>query len=175
MRRSYPTVVKGTVQRYRSPERLILIKRLWNEKISLHINKQKISQPSVNFGLQIWISSVHFSCSVVSDSLRPHELQHIRPPCPSPTSRVHSNISEGSQNWSRGCCHPPRWLRRHCEHARSKVNRKQDCPDSRGAYGRNGFLEPRGLHLPLHSMLNSITWELIFDVQTACSFCCKLV
>ena len=36
-------------------------------------------------------SSVHFSHSVVSDSLRPHELQHARPPCPSPTPRVHSN------------------------------------------------------------------------------------
>ena len=34
--------------------------------------------------------SVQFSCSVVSDSLRPHELQHARPPCPSPTPRVHS-------------------------------------------------------------------------------------
>ena len=32
-----------------------------------------------------------FSYSVVSDSLRPHELQHARPPCPSPTPRVHSN------------------------------------------------------------------------------------
>ena len=32
-----------------------------------------------------WISSVHFSRSVVSDSLRPHESQHARPPCPSPT------------------------------------------------------------------------------------------
>ena len=31
------------------------------------------------------LSSVQLSCSVVSDSLRPHELQHIRPPCPSPT------------------------------------------------------------------------------------------
>ena len=35
--------------------------------------------------------SVHFSLSVVSDSLRPHELQHTRPPCPSPTSGVHPN------------------------------------------------------------------------------------
>ena len=31
-----------------------------------------------------WISSVQFSRSVVSDSLRPHESQHTRPPCPSP-------------------------------------------------------------------------------------------
>ena len=37
------------------------------------------------------ISSVQFSSSVVSDSLWPHELQHARPPCPSPTPGVHSN------------------------------------------------------------------------------------
>ena len=36
-------------------------------------------------------SSVQFSHSVVSYSLRPHELQHPRPPCPSPTPRVYSN------------------------------------------------------------------------------------
>ena len=36
-------------------------------------------------------SSVQFSHSVVSDSLRPHESQHARPPCPSPTPGVHSN------------------------------------------------------------------------------------
>jgi len=36
-------------------------------------------------------SSVQFSRSVVSHSLRPHELQHARPPCPSPTPRVHSH------------------------------------------------------------------------------------
>ena len=33
--------------------------------------------------------SVQFSCSVVSDFLRPHESQHARPPCPSPTPRVY--------------------------------------------------------------------------------------
>ena len=36
-------------------------------------------------------SSVQFSCSVVSNSLRPHESQHARPPCPSPTPGVHPN------------------------------------------------------------------------------------
>ena len=36
-------------------------------------------------------SSVQFSCSVVSDSLWPHERQHARHPCPSPTARVHPN------------------------------------------------------------------------------------
>ena len=34
---------------------------------------------------------IQFSHSVMSDSLRPHELQHARPPCPSPTPRVYSN------------------------------------------------------------------------------------
>ena len=38
-------------------------------------------------------SSVQFSGSVVADSLRPHESQHARPPCPSPSPGVHSNSS----------------------------------------------------------------------------------
>ena len=44
------------------------------------------------------ISSVQFSCSVVSDSLPPHESQHARPPFPSPSPRVHSN-SRPSSRW----------------------------------------------------------------------------
>ena len=46
-------------------------------------------------------SAVQFSHSVVSDSLRPHESQHARPPCPSPTPGVHSDSRPSSQ-W----CHP---------------------------------------------------------------------
>ena len=45
--------------------------------------------------------SVQFSPSFVSDSLWSHELQHARPPCPSPTSRVYSNSCPLS-----GWCHP---------------------------------------------------------------------
>ena len=45
--------------------------------------------------------SVQFSRSVVSDSLRPHESQHARPPCPSPTPGVHSDSCPSSW-W----CHP---------------------------------------------------------------------
>ena len=41
-------------------------------------------------------SSVHFSRSVMSDSLWPHETQHARPPCPSPTPRGHSNSCPSS-------------------------------------------------------------------------------
>jgi len=37
----------------------------------------------------VFVSSVQFSRSVVSDSFRPHESQHARPPCPSPTPGVH--------------------------------------------------------------------------------------
>ena len=44
---------------------------------------------------------VQFSCSVMSDSLQPHESQHARPPCPSPTPGVHPN-SCSSSRW----CHP---------------------------------------------------------------------
>ena len=46
-------------------------------------------------------SSVQFTSSVVSDSLRPHESQHCRPPCPLPTPGVHSELRPLSQ-W----CHP---------------------------------------------------------------------
>ena len=47
------------------------------------------------------LSSVQFSCSVVSDSLQPHESQHARPPCPSPAPRVYTNPCLSSR-W----CHP---------------------------------------------------------------------
>ena len=54
---------------------------------------------------QYWSSSVsqfnQFSRSVVSDFLQPHESQHARPPCPSPTPGVYSNSSPSSW-W----CHP---------------------------------------------------------------------
>ena len=54
--------------------------------------------------LNVWIESIvqfRFNRSVVFDSLRPHELQHARPPCPSPTPRVYSNSCPLSW-W----CHP---------------------------------------------------------------------
>ena len=54
-----------------------------------------------HFNVLSHFSSVQFSRSVVSDSLRLHELQHSRPPCPSPTPGVHSDWSPSSQ-W----CHP---------------------------------------------------------------------
>ena len=51
--------------------------------------------------LSVQFSSVQFSCSVMSNSLWPHGLQHARPPCPSPKTRVYSNSCPLSR-W----CHP---------------------------------------------------------------------
>ena len=50
--------------------------------------------------IKYW-ASVQFGRSVVSNSLRPHESQHARPPCPSPTPGIHSDSHPSSQ-W----CHP---------------------------------------------------------------------
>ena len=51
---------------------------------------------------KIWHNfNSQFSCSVVSDSLQPHESQHARPPCPSPTPGLHPNSCPSSR-W----CHP---------------------------------------------------------------------
>ena len=55
----------------------------------------QLSKLSIDFRIS------QFSRSVVSDPLRPHELQHARPPCPSPTPGVCSN-SRPSSRW----CHP---------------------------------------------------------------------
>ena len=63
------------------------------------INKGQLNKSLIRLHQVQWIfkiSSVQFSCSVVSNSLRPHELQHARPPCPSPTSGVYSNSCPSS-------------------------------------------------------------------------------
>ena len=64
---------------------------VWDNLGQIHLQ-----QLETNFSL-----SVQFSFSVMSDSLRPHESQHARPPCPSPTPGVHPN-SRPSSRW----CHP---------------------------------------------------------------------
>ena len=63
-----------------------------SEKACLILNIQKLKIMASGP-----ISSVQFSHSVVSDSLQPHELQHARPPCPSPTPGVHSNSHPSSR------------------------------------------------------------------------------
>ena len=71
----------------------------------------------------MWVykSSVQFSGSVTSNSLRPHESQHARPPCPSPTPGVHSNSCPLSQE-----CHPA---------ISSSVVPFSSCPQSLPAWG----------------------------------------
>ena len=59
------------------------------------------SPPHPGFSLPSVQSVSQFSLSVVSNSLRPHESQHARPSCPSPTPRVHSN-APSLNRW----CHP---------------------------------------------------------------------
>ena len=51
----------------------------------------------VNHFSPLSLSSVQVSCSVVSDYLWPHESQHARPPCPSPTSRIYPKTCASSQ------------------------------------------------------------------------------
>ena len=70
------------------------------------------------------IISVQFSCSVVSDSLRPHEPQYARPPCPSPAPVVHPNPCPLCQ-W----CHPT---------ISSSVIPFSSCPQS---FPASGFLQ----------------------------------
>ena len=64
-------------------------------------NISKDITQNITCSLSVQFSSVQFSRSVVSDSLRPHESQHARPSCPSPTPGVHSDSCPSSQR-----CHP---------------------------------------------------------------------
>ena len=71
-----------------------------NSLLYCHYTRDKMSLVYLNLYFFDY-DSVHFSPSVVSDSLRPHGLQHTRPPCPSSTPRVYSNSCPLSR-W----CHP---------------------------------------------------------------------
>ena len=76
------------------------VEQIWSHKNEKHMLRmvewinRRCLQPR-------WNCSVQFSPSVVSDSLQPHEPQHDRLPCPSPTPRVYSN-SRPLSRW----CHP---------------------------------------------------------------------
>ena len=89
LRQQNKILQKGRIQKYLT--QVILYK----------VRKGNIEQKQNVFTEQHTPRSVQFSCSVVSDSLRPHESQHARPPCPSPTPRVHSDSRPSSQR-----CHP---------------------------------------------------------------------
>ena len=69
--------------------------KVWTVALQAPPNSSKPSKG------EILTTPVQFSRSVMSDSLRPHESQHTRPPGPSPTPGVHPN-SRASSRW----CHP---------------------------------------------------------------------
>ena len=119
---------------------------MWNENISCHI-KQEMSQPSAVSCLQMWMRAPK-------------------------TDPVDASTPHGDCSWAGDA--------RSCHLPLLKVNKKTRlAPDSWAAYERNEFSGPRGLHLSIHRMhipyINSLTWYLFFNVQTACSLCCKLV
>ena len=73
-------------------------------KTKSNLSRPKVSLKQVRLFCSKYrydLHSVQFSCSVMSDSLRPHGPQHARPPCPSPTPRAYTNSCPLSQ-W----CHP---------------------------------------------------------------------
>ena len=72
----------------------------WNENRLFPILWPLLSFPNLLMYRVRHFSSVQFSYSVVFDSLRPHESQHTRPPCPSPTPGVHPDSRPSSQ-WCR--------------------------------------------------------------------------
>ena len=83
--------------------------------------------------------SDQISRSVVSDSLRPHELQHAGPPCPSPTPGVHSNSGSSSQ-W----CHPA---------ISSSVVPLSSCPQSL----------PASESFPICLSINMVIWYTLWN------------
>ena len=93
--------------------------RQWREIIMLKI--RIYIEPLVLAITLNAFSSVQFSRSVVSDSLQPHELQHSRSPCPSPTPGVHPNSC--ALSW---WCHPANL---------SSVIPFSSCPQSLPAWG----------------------------------------
>ena len=118
---------------------------LQKETISCHINKQEMSQPPSVAGLQMWMKAPQ---TVIQQMLPPPMV-------------IAEELGE--------CKKQPMPL------FKVKKRKQYLAPDSWGAYERNEISEPRGLHLPMHWMLNSLTWFLIFNVQIACPLCFKLL
>ena len=72
------------------------IVRTWKQPRCLSVDEW-IKKSCYIYTMEYSVQSVQFSRSVVSDSLRPHDSQHARPPCPSPTPGVHSDSRPWSQ------------------------------------------------------------------------------
>ena len=80
-----------------------IIWSLWHLLVEQILMEPTTNETNINPHItdQFTFSSIQFSHSVMSDSLRPHEVQHARPPCPSPTPGVHPSSCPSSR-W----CHP---------------------------------------------------------------------
>ena len=83
------------------PDAMILVFWMLSFKPAFSLTSFIFIKRLFSFSSLSTIRSDQISRSVMSDSLRPHESQHARPPCPSPTPRVHSDSRPLSQ-W----CHP---------------------------------------------------------------------
>ena len=70
---------------------LLAVQRTLKRLLQYDSSKASILSRSALWSYSYKHYSVQFSCSVVSNSLQPHESQHARPPCPSPPPGVHSN------------------------------------------------------------------------------------
>ena len=81
---SLKTKPQGIQPKSKSPRSVTLKTLPWLDLPSTDILMQNHRQPIPSTEDTRFVSSVQFSRSVVSDSLQPHELQHARPPCPSP-------------------------------------------------------------------------------------------
>ena len=111
-------------------------------------------QGSLNVCVKVpkgWISSVQFSCSVVSDSLQPQGLQHARPPCPSPTPGAYSNSCPSSR-W----CHPA---------ISSSVVPFSSCPQS---FPASGSFQMRQLFTSGGQSIGVSASALVLPVNMAC-------
>ena len=81
------TIVLRTYRASQGVLCMVISNKLWSQGILLRSCICAFLSPLKQ------VSSVQFSRSVVSDSLQPHESQHVRPPCPSPTPGVHSDLT----------------------------------------------------------------------------------
>ena len=117
---------------------------LWNENISCHINKWEMSQPSMISGLQMWMRAPKTD---PGDAATPH-----------------------GDGWGAGgkqeatTCHPLRWAGKQGWPQIAELHMEKLNP-----------VRPEACIFPyIHRTLHSLTWYMIFDLQAACSLCCKL-